>query len=300
MSQAEPLADRAHQLFSQLQDEICAAVERLDGGRFREDVWEYRPTSGRGSGGGRTRVLADGPLIEKGGVNLSSLEGELSPKLADRLQVDAQPFYAAGVSVVLHPRSPMVPIVHLNLRYLELGGKRAWFGGGSDLTPCYLFEEDAREFHASLKRACERYERGAYTRFKRACDDYFFVRHRGETRGVGGIFFDYLERDLERVLRLVEDVGEAFLEGWPVIAERRRNEPWGDAERTWQLVRRGRYVEFNLIQDRGTLFGLETEGRTESVLMSLPPLASWVYDHTPPPGSREAALLAVLRHPIDW
>jgi coproporphyrinogen III oxidase len=195
----------------------------------------------------------------------------------------------------------MVPTVHLNLRFLELAeAQRAWFGGGSDLTPCYLFEQDARSFHASLKHACERYDPAAYPRFKHACDEYFYLRHRGEARGIGGIFFDYLEHDLERTLVLVEDVGRAFLESWPAIAERRRAEPWGEAERDWQLVRRGRYVEFNLIHDRGTLFGLETEGRTESILMSLPPLVRWVYDHHPAPGSREASLLEVLRHPVDW
>ena len=300
MPRAEPLADRARDLFARLQDEICAAIERLDGGRFHEDAWDYRPRASRGSGGGRTRVLADGALIEKGGVNLSTISGELSPKLAERLHVPAQPFHATGISVVLHPRSPMVPTVHLNLRFLELGAARAWFGGGADLTPCYLFEDDARWFHACLRQACERYEAGAYVRFKRACDDYFFLRHRGEARGIGGIFFDYLEHDLDRGLGLVHDVGRAFLEAWPVIAERRRGEPWGEAERAWQLVRRGRYVEFNLIHDRGTLFGLETEGRTESILMSLPPLVRWVYDHHPVPGSREAAFLDVLRHPVDW
>jgi coproporphyrinogen III oxidase len=297
VSETRPLADRARALFARLQDEICAAIERLDGGRFHEDVWIY----GAGSGGGRTRVLAEGALIEKGGVSLSAIEGRLSPKLAERLRVDAQPFYATGISLVLHPRSPMVPIVHLNLRFLALDeARRAWFGGGSDLTPCYLFEDDARWFHACLKRACDRYDETAYVRFKRACDEYFFLRHRGEARGIGGIFFDYLEHDLERGLVLADDVGHAFLEAWPAIAERRRSEPWGEAEREWQLVRRGRYVEFNLIHDRGTLFGLETEGRTESILMSLPPLVRWVYDHHPAPGSREAALLDVLRRPVEW
>ena len=306
MGGGRPLADRAHALFARLQDEICSEIERIDGGRFREDPWQYLPTTGRGAGGGRTRILTDGALIEKGGVNLSAIEGELSPRLAERLRVTAQPFYATGVSLVLHPQSPMVPTVHLNLRYLELRGeegdgpRRAWFGGGSDLTPYYLFEEDARQFHASLKPACDAYEPGAYARFKRACDEYFFLRHRGEARGVGGVFFDYLERDLERALGLVRDVGHAFCEAWPPIAERRRVEAWGEAERAWQLVRRGRYVEFNLIHDRGTLFGLETEGRTESILMSLPPLVRWVYDHNPPAASREAALVDVLRHPREW
>ncbi len=287
-----------------MQDEICAAVERLDGGRFREDVWEYRPTTGSGDGGGTTRVLADGACIEKGGVNLSSITGDLSAKLAERLSVAPQPFYATGISVVLHPQSPMIPTVHLNLRYLELGGpsapRRAWFGGGADLTPYYLFEPDVRQFHVGLKEACEAYEPGAYRRFKQACDSYFFLPHRGEARGVGGIFFDYLDQDRERSLTLVHDVARAFLAAWPAIAERRRGEAWGERERAWQLVRRGRYVEFNLIHDRGTLFGLETEGRTESILISLPPVVHWRYDHVPEPGSREAALVDVLRQPREW
>jgi coproporphyrinogen III oxidase len=306
MGRDASLADRARALFTRLQDEICAEVERLDGGRFREDVWDYRPAGGTGLGGGRTRILADSVLIEKGGVNLSALEGQLSPRIAERLRVAAQPFFATGVSLVLHPRSPMVPTVHLNLRYIELRGAgeserpRAWFGGGSDLTPFYLYEEDAREFHRALSRACEAYEVGAYSRFKQACDEYFYLPHRGEARGIGGIFFDYLARDPDRALELAQGVGRAFLEAWPAIAERRRGETWGEAEREWQLIRRGRYVEFNLIHDRGTLFGLETEGRTESILMSLPPVVRWAYDHRPAEGSREAALLEVLRHPREW
>jgi len=306
MTAAAPLAERARALFARTQDEICTAVERLDGGRFHEDVWEHRPTSGPGGGGGTTRVIAGGALVEKGGVNLSALTGELSPRLADRLGVAPQTFYAAGISVVLHPQSPMIPAVHLNLRYLELRGatptgpRRAWFGGGADLTPFYLFEDDARHFHLCLKRACDAYDPTAYGQFKPACDAYFFLRHRGEARGVGGIFFDYLDQEHERSLALAGEVARAFLDAWPTIATRRRSESWGEAERAWQLVRRGRYVEFNLIHDRGTLFGLETEGRTESILISLPPLVRWDYDHAPDPGSREAALVDVLRHPCDW
>jgi coproporphyrinogen III oxidase len=278
-----------------LQDEICAALEAVDGqARFRSDRWE-RP----GGGGGVTRVLADGEVLEKAGVNVSEVSGDLPAALGARVQGEGGEFAAVGLSIVVHPRSPMVPTAHANVRYLRRGDA-AWFGGGADLTPYYLFEEDCVHFHRVLRDACERYEPGSYARHKRTADEYFFLKHRGEHRGVGGIFFEDLGGDLDRELAFAKDVGRAFLAAYVPIVERRRALPHGAAERRWQEIRRGRYVEFNLVWDRGTVFGLETAGRTESILMSLPPAVRWVYDHQPAPGSREAALVEVLRSPRDW
>ncbi|MGC3999177.1 MAG: oxygen-dependent coproporphyrinogen oxidase [Anaeromyxobacter sp.] len=278
-----------------LQAELCAALERLDGlGRFRSDAWE-RP----GGGGGLSRVLEEGAVLEKAGVNVSEVWGEVPPALASRVQGAGGTFAAVGLSAVIHPQSPLVPTAHANIRFLHRGGA-GWFGGGADLTPHYLFEEDARHFHAVLRDACEQHEAGSYVRHKRTADDYFYLRHRGERRGVGGIFFEDLGGDLERELAFAQAVGRAFLAAYLPIVERRKDLPWGEAERRWQEVRRGRYVEFNLLFDRGTTFGLETGGRTESILMSLPPRVRWAYDHHPSPGSREAALVEVLRTPREW
>jgi len=297
------LKQRAHAHFAGLQDEICARLEALDGGqRFREDRWDHES----GTGGGVTRVITDGQVFEKGGVNLSAVEGPLSEKIAARLDVTPQDFFATGISLVLHPRSPRVPTVHMNLRYLEMLGdleprqRRAWFGGGADLTPYYLKQEDAVHFHRTFKAALDLHDPGHYPRFKRGCDAYFHLPHRGEARGIGGIFFDYLDAELDRVFAMVREVGSAFLPAYVPIVERRADEPWSEPERHWQLLRRGRYVEFNLVHDRGTLFGLETGGRTESILMSLPPLVRWEYDRRPSPGSAEARLIEVLRNPVDW
>jgi coproporphyrinogen III oxidase len=297
------LETRARDLFAELQNRICEALEKLDGkARFHEDRWDHRPGEGESGGGGITRVIAGGKVFEKAGVNLADVRGTLSERLAQRLKVSPQPFGATGISLVVHPLSPMVPTVHMNLRHIRLLGPEGteWFGGGSDLTPYYLFEEDARHFHATWRDVCERHDAGYYPRFKEWCDEYFRIAHRGETRGVGGIFFDYLKDDLERVFRFVEDAGRNFLEAYAPIVERRLPEKWGDRERAWQLHRRGRYVEFNLVYDRGTLFGLETQGRTESILMSLPPLVRWSYDHQPEAGSPEQTLLEVLRKPREW
>jgi coproporphyrinogen III oxidase len=298
------LDDRARELFAGLQDEICRRLEEIDGGRrFLEQLWSYPPQGDRSGGGGASRVLQGGRVFEKAGVNLADVRGELSERLASRLRVPAQPFRAVGVSVVVHPLSPMVPAVHMNLRFIRLTGTEAspaWFGGGSDLTPYYLYEEDATHFHRVWKSVCDRHDATYYPRFKKWCDDYFWLDHRGEARGVGGIFFDDLREGLEHVLRLVQDLGAHFLEAYVPIVERRAGEAWWDREREWQLIRRGRYVEFNLIHDRGTLFGLETRGRTESILMSLPPVVRWPYDYHPAPGSREEALLGVLARPRDW
>lgn len=278
-----------------LQDQICEAMERFDGAaRFSRERWE-RP----GGGGGVTRVLQEGAALEKAGVSFSHVHGELTEAFARRLGADGRSFAAVGLSLVLHPRSPLVPAVHANFRYI-VAGRDAWFGGGGDLTPCYLFEEDAAHFHVTFKSACDRHDPSCYPRFKQACDAYFFLPHRGETRGVGGIFFERMGGDAGRELAFVEDCAARFLPAWLPIAERRRALPYGEEQRTWQEIRRGRYVEFNLLYDRGTAFGLETGGRVESVLMSLPPRVRWAYDHRPAPGSEEARLLEVLRNPRPW
>jgi coproporphyrinogen III oxidase len=300
----EELKARMQALVEALQDSICGALEAAEGGaRFREDRWARE-----GGGGGRTRVLEGGRVFEKAGVNTSAVHGELEEAFAKRLQGRGpaqvgesveRAFFATGLSLVLHPQSPLVPAVHANFRYIVHGAK-AWFGGGADLTPYYLFEEDAAHFHATWKAACDVHDRAYYPRFKKACDEYFFLRHRGETRGVGGIFFENMGGDLAREFAFVETCGRAFVPSYLPIVERRRAAPWTDSEREWQEVRRGRYVEFNLLYDRGTVFGLETRGRAESILMSLPPRCRWVYDHHPAPGSREAALVEVLRAPREW
>jgi coproporphyrinogen III oxidase len=295
-----PLRERAREFFAELQSSICGELEAVDGGaQFGEDRWTHAPGGGAGGGGGVSRVLAGGKVFEKAGVNLAAVTGRLSERLAERLEVEQDDFFATGVSLVAHPLSPMVPTAHMNFRYLELPTK-AWFGGGADLTPYYLFEDDVRHFHRTWKAVCDRHDPSYHPRFKKWCDEYFFVKHRDEARGVGGIFFDYLSEDLEQVFSFVQEAGREFARAYLPIVERRRSEPWWDREREWQLVRRGRYVEFNLVHDRGTLFGLETGGRTESILMSLPPLVRWRYDQHPPPGSREADLLAALRTPRSW
>jgi coproporphyrinogen III oxidase len=308
VSDPASLRDRAVELFRRVQDEITTRLEAIDGqAKFREDVWE-RP----GGGGGRTRVIEDGAVFEKGGVNTSVVFGELPEAMAkERGPKDDYSFFATGVSLVIHPRSPMVPTVHLNYRYLERAAadhpdRVAWFGGGADLTPYYLIEDDARLFHRELKAACDRHESADYEAFKSWCDRYFFIPHRDEPRGVGGIFFDHLGADakhpseLEAIFQFVGDVSGAFLRTYPGIALRNKDLAYGDAERRWQLQRRGRYVEFNLVYDRGTAFGLKTRGRIESILMSLPPLTRWDYDVHAAPGSREAALLEGLMPPRDW
>lgn len=251
-------------------------------------------------GGGTTRILQNGAIFEKAGINVSAVTSTLTKTLARRLNVSPQEIFASGISLVLHPFSPMIPSVHLNLRYLECANGDAWFGGGTDLTPYYLFEDDACHFHQTFKTVCDRHDASAYRRFKKWCDEYFFLKHRGEARGVGGIFFDYQRENLERMFSFIQEVGITFLEAYIPIVERRRNEPWGGREKTWQLIRRGRYVEFNLIYDRGTLFGLETKGRIESIFMSLPPEVKWMYDHVPEMNSREAKLLEALKAPREW
>jgi coproporphyrinogen III oxidase len=280
--------------FRDLQDRICAALEAVDGGgRFREDSWERG-----GGGGGRSRVLEGGGVFEKAGVNYSLVHGDLKPDFAGSLPGDGLAFVATGISLVLHPRSPRVPTVHANFRCLRRG-HASWFGGGADLTPYYPVLEDVLHFHRAWKTACDAHDPARYPRFKKWCDEYFFLPHRGETRGVGGIFFDYLTDDNERDFGFVRTCGDAFTDAYVPIVERRRNDAWGERERSFQLLRRGRYVEFNLLYDRGTIFGLKTDGRVESILMSLPPEVRWAYDPKLAPGSEEARLLDFLR-PRDW
>lgn len=280
-----------------LQQRIVARLEALDGTSFRSDSWT-RPEGG----GGVTRVIEEGNLFERGGVNYSSVHGAKLPPSASatRPQIAGRPFEAAGVSLVLHPRNPYCPTVHMNVRFFA-AGDAWWFGGGMDLTPYYGFAEDARHFHGACKQALAPFGAERYARYKKWCDEYFFLKHRGEARGIGGIFFDDLaEPDFETSFALMRAVGEAFLAAYAPILERRRATAYGDRERAFQAYRRGRYVEFNLVYDRGTLFGLQSAGRTESILMSLPPLAAWRYDWQPDPGSPEEALYREFLPPRDW
>jgi coproporphyrinogen III oxidase len=289
------LHQAAREYFLSLQERICAALEAIDGGaRFREDRWE-RP----GGGGGRTRVIAEGRVFEKGGVNFSEVFGEFSPDFARQLPGDSQHFTAVGISLVIHPRSPLVPTVHANFRFLTQGSK-GWFGGGADLTPYYPYREDVIHFHKVWKRVCQQHASVAdYAEMKKACDEYFYLKHRQEARGVGGIFFDYAEAT-EAMFAFVRAAGDAFLEAYLPIVERRKDLPYTPQQRWFQEYRRGRYVEFNLIYDRGTVFGLRTQGRTESILMSLPPVVRYVYDYRPEPGSREAELTDYWLIPQNW
>jgi len=290
-----------------LQDEICSALEEVDGvAGFQEDVWERD-----GGGGGRTRVIEKGNVFEKGGVNISTVHGELPNPIKKHFNVDHGWFWAGGISLVIHPKNPMVPTVHANFRYFELyedpemkNRRDGWFGGGADLTPYYLWHEDAVHFHKTLKEACDRHGEDLYPDFKKQCDEYFYNSHRGEARGIGGLFFDYLRENEERSINdwhsFTEDVGSVFVDAYLPIVKDRIQEPYNRAQRYWQEIRRGRYVEFNLIHDRGTLFGLKTNGRIESILMSLPPQVRWDYDFHPKPGSREAELIEVLENPRNW
>lgn len=302
----QQLKYRFNGFIHQLQDSICEALEACDGAAtFQEDIWERD-----GGGGGRTRVIANGSVFEKGGVNCSVVHGQLPELIRERFGVKEGWFHAAGISLVLHPQNPFVPTVHANYRYFELygseGGERrdAWFGGGADLTPYYLFDEDARHFHQVHKSACDAIHPELYPVFKKNCDAYFHNAHRGEARGIGGIFYDY-KRDsegdgLESWFRLAQLCGKAFTDAYVPIVLKRKDMEYSEQQRYWQEIRRGRYVEFNLIHDRGTLFGLKTNGRVESILMSLPPRVRWDYAFEPQPGSDEAALIETLKSPRDW
>ncbi len=294
------------EVFREAQLEICKSIERLDGkARFQHDRWNRTDISGNPGGGGDSCVLSNGKIFEQAGVNFSEVFGMLPAEMADKLvgaRRDAE-FYATGVSIVIHPDSPMIPTTHANIRYLEVEGT-GWFGGGMDLTPYYLFSEDARHFHQVIRATCDRHDAHYYPKFKAWCDEYFYLPHRSETRGVGGIFFDYLGKDapenLEAIFAFASDLPQAFLEAYLPIVERTMELPWGEKEKNFQLLRRGRYVEFNLLYDRGTQFGLKTGGRTESILMSLPPEVRWQYNFQPAPGSPEAELIEALKHPREW
>ncbi len=286
--------------FKGLQDRICGALEETDGkATFLEDAW-HRP----GGGGGRTRIIQHGNVLEKGGVGFSAVYGKTPAKILAALGLEEADFYATGVSIVMHPHSPMVPIIHMNVRYFEMSNGVSWFGGGIDLTPHYVDETDARHFHSHLKAVCDGYHPTYYPQFKAWADDYFYIKHRGETRGIGGIFFDRLMAadgfTAGDRFRFVQAVGESFA---PLYTHfMRKNSPlsYGEREKEWQMVRRGRYVEFNLVYDKGTKFGLDTDGRTESILMSLPPQAQWHYNYAVESGSREDHTLRLLRKGIVW
>lgn len=293
--------ERVTAMVRQAQTAICSAFEELDGEKqFESYTWE-RP----GGGGGTARVLTDGAVFERAGVNVSAVEGsEVPPSIWQlRPQTKGHPYFATGISMVVHPRNPYVPAFHANYRYFEAGNDW-WFGGGADMTPAYGFEEDARHFHKTLKAFCDNFDPSYYPRFKETCDSYFFIKHRNEMRGVSGIFFDNLhlegEDGWEQGLRFATAGANAILPGYLPIVERRKDMAYGDRERSWQLYRRGRYVEFNLVYDRGTVFGLQTNGNIEAILMSLPPLVRWEFNYQPEPGSPEAELASKFLVPRDW
>lgn len=289
-----------------LQNRICTALEETDGkAKFIEDKWE-RPEGG----GGKTRVIASGNVFEKGGVNTSVVFGDVTDAMKTQLRINGTKWFACGLSLVIHPANPFVPTVHCNYRMFELYNENdevidRWFGGGTDLTPYYLFEEDAKHFHQTYKHVCDKFDASFYIRFKKNCDDYFVNFHRNnERRGIGGIFYDYQRPDEKKDVNLWMDFGkacgDAFIPAYIPIVEKRKNTPYAEENKRWQEIRRGRYVEFNLVHDRGTLFGLKTNGRIESILMSLPPTVRFEYNYQPKPNSEEDKLLQACLHPKDW
>jgi len=297
--------DKFFKYIHTLQDQITAGLEKIDGkATFQEDQWD-RPEGG----GGRTRVIENGNVFEKGGVNISGVHGKLPDSMQKYFGVEDADFFACGLSLVLHPTNPMIPTVHANWRYFEMYDKEGnivdqWFGGGQDLTPYYLFEADAKHFHKTCKTACDKHNPEFYPKYKARCDEYFYNTHRNEGRGIGGLFFDYCkasdDMSMQNWYDFVTQVGNSFLEAYVPIVEKRKHLEYSKAQRDWQEIRRGRYVEFNLVHDKGTLFGLKTNGRIESILMSLPPHVQWVYDHHPKVGSEEEKLIKVLQNPVDW
>jgi coproporphyrinogen III oxidase len=286
--------------FQLLQKNIISSLELADGlGKFKFDPWLRAE-----GGGGISSILESGQILEKGGVNFSAVHGPLHPGASKALGVDAQTFYACGVSIVLHPNNPMVPIIHMNVRYFETGNTY-WFGGGIDLTPHYIVNQDTTLFHCELKNVCDAFSPNFYAEYKKWADDYFFIPHRNETRGIGGIFFDRLDAEntgltKERLFEFVLAVGASFSPTYTYLMKKNFDRPYTEKNKKWQALRRGRYVEFNLVYDRGTKFGLETGGRTESILMSLPANAAWIYDFRPEPGSDEEYTLSMLRKGINW
>ncbi|WP_207422663.1 oxygen-dependent coproporphyrinogen oxidase [Desertivirga brevis] len=284
-----------------IQDEICAGLEALDGGAtFQQELWERE-----GGGGGRTRVIQNGNILEKGGVNFSAVYGQLPEAVKKSFKVEEDDFFATGVSIVIHPNHPLVPIIHMNIRYFEMNEDIRWFGGGIDVTPHYVYEQDARFFHQYLKEVCDHYNQEFYSRFKKWADDYFFIKHREETRGIGGIFYDRLNPKTagigwRKIFEFSKEVGRSFVPIYKELVNRHRNEVFTEQQKQWQYQRRSRYVEFNLVYDAGTKFGLETNGRIESILMSLPPQANWAYNFKPEAGSEEEKTLSLLKKGIDW
>lgn len=292
--------------YQQIQDEICVSLEMADGAaRFEEEVWQRD-----GGGGGRTRIIQNGNVLEKGGVNFSAVEGKLPDSVKKALKVEQNDFFATGVSIVMHPNHPMVPIIHMNIRYFEMpssfdeGQPLRWFGGGIDLTPHYVIEDDARFFHQSLKSICDQFNASFYPRFKTWADDYFFIKHRDETRGIGGIFYDRLtatdELSWESIFEFSKALGRSFAPIYTELINRNRFKDYTPEQQEWQYMRRSRYAEFNLVYDAGTKFGLETNGRIESILMSLPPTAKWIYNFEPQSGSEEEKTLSLLKKTINW
>lgn len=299
------MKEKFYNYIEHLQDTITSKLEGIDGkASFQEDIWKRDE-----GGGGRTRVIQNGNVFEKGGVNISAVHGKLPKSMQAYFKVGDVDFFACGLSLVIHPKSPMVPTVHANWRYFEMYDNTgaivdSWYGGGQDLTPYYLFEDDARHFHIVCKNACDKHNKEFYQKYKTRCDEYFFNTHRNEARGIGGLFFDYCKKSeqmtMEDWYQFVTEVGDSFLEAYTPIVEKRKNLPYTKSQRDWQEIRRGRYVEFNLVHDKGTLFGLKTNGRIESILMSLPPHVQWQYDHHPENGSEEEKLITVLKQPKDW
>ena len=299
------MKDKFYNYIQTLQDTITAKLEAVDGkAKFKEDLWEREE-----GGGGRSRVIENGDVFEKGGVNISKVHGPLNPAMQKYFNVGDVNFFACGLSLVLHPKNPFAPTVHANWRYFEMYEKDgtlvdSWFGGGQDLTPYYLFEEDAIHFHSICKSVCDAHDPSFYALYKKQCYDYFYNAHRDEARGLGGLFFDHCKATPERSMtdwyNFVTQVGDSFLDAYVPIVEKRKDIPFTPEQRDWQEIRRGRYIEFNLIHDKGTLFGLKTNGRIESIFMSFPPHVQWRYNYEPEKGTKEDKLLHVLKHPKDW
>lgn len=287
--------------YKDIQQEITAALEQVDGGaHFVEENWERD-----GGGGGRTRVIQHGAIFEKGGVNFSEVHGKLPEPIRKSFGVEEEDFFATGVSIVIHPNNPWVPIIHMNIRYFELNDEIKWFGGGIDLTPHYVDQEDAKYFHESLKEVCDKHHPDFYAKYKAWADRYFYIKHRQETRGIGGIFYDKItpqntELSYEEIFAFSCDLGRLFPEVYTTLVNKSRHKTFTEQEKEWQLLRRGRYVEFNLVYDSGTKFGLETNGRIESILMSLPEQANWFYNYKAIAGSREEHTLSLLKQDIAW
>lgn len=296
-----PTREEIAAAYQNIQNEICAGLELADGlGKFQEEIWERE-----GGGGGRTRILQHGAIIEKGGVNFSAVYGKLPEPIKKAFGVSEEDFFATGISIVIHPNHPWVPIIHMNIRYFELSDEVRWFGGGIDLTPHYIISEDAQFFHQGLKKVCDSFNNTFYQEFKTWADNYFYIKHREETRGIGGIFYDRLSPktaniDWDEIFEFSKALGRSFLPIYTELIARNRSKAFTQEQKEWQYQRRSRYAEFNLVYDAGTKFGLETNGRIESILMSLPPQANWVYNFVPTEGSLEAETLSLLKKDINW